>query len=73
MKLNAGNTEHIRQQTAPFPRLFRGAQVILKEGSDLSALAGLLGYYVAAARLLTEQEGGGVCLTLRETEGNQRL
>ena len=39
-------------------------QVILKEGGDLSALTGLLGYSVAAMRLLPEQEGGGICLSL---------
>lgn len=54
-------TPNVRQ-----PRLFCAAQVILKMGGDLSALTGLLGCSVAAVRLLTEQEGRGVCLTLRE-------
>lgn len=53
--------------------LLRVAQVILQEGSELSALAGLLGCSVAAVRLRTEEEGGGVCLTLREEQGKQSL
>ena len=51
------------------PRVFCVVQVVLKEGGDLSALTGLLGCSVAAVRLLTEREGGGVCLTLREDTG----
>lgn len=51
------------------PRVFCVVQVVLKEGGDLSALTGLLGCSVAVVRLLTEREGGGVCLTLRENTG----
>eukprot|EP00752_Nemacystus_decipiens_P009138 g8162.t1 len=42
-------------------------EVMLKEGSDLSELTSLLGWTVGAVRLLSDQEGGGVCLTLRDT------
>lgn len=44
------------------------AQVFLREGGDLSVLAGLLGSTVTGVRQLSEQEGGGVCLTLQPAE-----
>lgn len=40
----------------------------MKEGSDLSALAGLLASTVTAVRLLSEGEGGGICLTLQPAD-----
>ncbi|CAM9459708.1 unnamed protein product, partial [Ectocarpus fasciculatus] len=40
-------------------------QIVLKEGGDLSALAGFLASTVTGVRLLSEREGGGVCLTLQ--------
>ncbi len=43
----------------------------MKEGSDLSGLSGLLACSVVGVRPLSEEEGGGVCLTLR-VEDTQR-